>query len=54
MLAAETWDPATAKWAVGASEAVYRGYHSTATLLQDGAGELAGDESNAKHERNHQ
>ena len=42
VLAAETWDPASATWSVGASGAVYRGYHSTATLLQDGAVLVAG------------
>ena len=35
--AAETWDPATEKWTLGASAAIYRGYHSATTLLPDGA-----------------
>lgn len=42
VLATETWDPASATWSVGASGAVYRGYHSTATLMQDGALLVAG------------
>ena len=42
VLAAETWDPATATWSVGAGGAIYRGYHSTATLLQDGSILVAG------------
>ncbi|HEX5433287.1 MAG TPA: carboxypeptidase regulatory-like domain-containing protein [Candidatus Angelobacter sp.] len=32
----EMWDPATGKFTVMASIAVYRGYHSTALLLPDG------------------
>jgi galactose oxidase len=32
---AEIWNPATAAWTVGASAAVYRGYHSSAVLLPD-------------------
>ena len=35
--ATETWDPATEKWTVGASAAVYRSYHSSTSLLPDGA-----------------
>ena len=35
--AAELWNPAIGKWAVGASAGVYRGYHSAAVLLPDGA-----------------
>ena len=42
VLAAEIWDPATGQWSVAAANAVYRGYHSTATLLQDGALLIAG------------
>lgn len=42
VLAAETWDPATGTWSVGASGSLYRGYHSTATLLQDGTVLVAG------------
>src|SRR5262249_30579474 len=34
--AAEMWDPATNSWTTLASNAVYRGYHSTALLLPDG------------------
>jgi hypothetical protein len=34
--AAELWDPATERWTTLASNAVYRGYHSTALLLPDG------------------
>jgi len=37
VLATETWDPATGRWTVGASNAIYRGYHSSATLMQNGA-----------------
>ena len=42
VLAVETWDPATSTWSVGAAGSIYRGYHSTATLLQDGAVLVAG------------
>lgn len=38
----ETWDPATARWTLGPSQADYRGYHSNAMLLQDGAVMVAG------------
>ena len=38
----ETWDPATGKWSLGASGAIYRGYHSTAILMQNGAILIAG------------
>lgn len=34
---AEIWNPATGAWTVGASAANYRGYHSAAVLLPDGA-----------------
>ncbi|WP_244528862.1 galactose oxidase-like domain-containing protein [Methylobacterium gossipiicola] len=37
VLATETWDPATGRWTVGASNAIYRGYHSSASLMQNGA-----------------
>lgn len=36
VLPTEMWDPATGKFTVMASIAVYRGYHSTAILLPDG------------------
>lgn len=36
VLPTEMWDPATGQFAVMASIAVYRGYHSTALLLADG------------------
>ncbi len=39
---AEMWAPATGRWTTGASAQVYRGYHSTATLLPDGAVLVAG------------
>ncbi len=42
VLQSEIWDPKTGRWSVGASGAVYRGYHSTAILLQNGALLLAG------------
>jgi hypothetical protein len=42
VLPAETWNPATGRWTVGASSALYRGYHSTALLLPDGAVLTAG------------
>lgn len=35
--AAEIWNPITSNWTVGANAAIYRGYHSTATLLANGA-----------------
>ena len=34
--AAEIWDPRTGAWTVGASAAVYRGYHSFTMLLPNG------------------
>lgn len=34
--AAEMWNPATGLWTTMASDAVFRGYHSTALLLPDG------------------
>ncbi len=34
VLQSEIWNPATGQWSVGASGAVYRGYHSTAILMQ--------------------
>lgn len=37
VLAAETWNPATGRWTIGASANIYRGYHSSAVLLPDGA-----------------
>ena len=42
VLHAETWDPATGRWSVGASGSVYRGYHSGAILMQNGALLIAG------------
>ena len=42
VLSSETWDPKTGRWSVGASGAVYRGYHSSAMLLQNGALIVAG------------
>lgn len=42
VLQSEIWDPGTGKWSVGASGAVYRGYHSTAILMQNGALLIAG------------
>ncbi|WP_342150877.1 RICIN domain-containing protein [Methylorubrum sp. SB2] len=42
VLASEFWDPNTGRWSVGASGSVYRGYHSSAILLQNGALLVAG------------
>ncbi|MFY9290116.1 MAG: RICIN domain-containing protein [Methylorubrum rhodinum] len=42
VLASEIWNPGTGRWSLGASGAVYRGYHSSAILLQNGALLLAG------------
>lgn len=42
VLHSEIWNPATGRWSVGASGAVYRGYHSAAVLLQNGALLIAG------------
>jgi hypothetical protein len=39
---AEMWDPQTETWASMASMAIYRGYHSTTTLLPDGRVVCAG------------
>ncbi|MCJ2048007.1 DUF1929 domain-containing protein [Methylobacterium sp. J-078] len=36
VLATELWDPKTNAWTLGASNAIYRGYHSTAGLMQNG------------------
>ncbi len=36
VLPTEIWNPATGRWTLGASAAIYRGYHSTAILMQDG------------------
>jgi galactose oxidase len=33
---AEIWNPITRKWRIGASAAIYRGYHSTSVLLTNG------------------
>ncbi|WP_449411612.1 galactose oxidase-like domain-containing protein [Methylobacterium komagatae] len=32
----EIWTPSTGQWNVGAAAAIYRGYHSTAILMQNG------------------
>ncbi len=42
VLASEIWNPATGTWTAGASETIYRGYHSTAILLPDGLVLVAG------------
>lgn len=42
VLQSEIWNPATGRWSVGASGAVYRGYHSSTILLQNGALLVAG------------
>ena len=42
VLSSESWDPRTGRWSVGASGAIYRGYHSAAMLLQNGALVVAG------------
>ncbi|SFV17490.1 Glyoxal oxidase N-terminus [Methylobacterium sp. 174MFSha1.1] len=42
VLQTEIWDPKTGRWSVGASGGVYRGYHSTAILMQNGALLIAG------------
>ncbi len=42
VLASEFWDPNTGRWSPGASNAVYRGYHSSAILMQNGALMVAG------------
>lgn len=39
---AESWDPKTGKWTRGPDAAIYRGYHSSAILLQNGAIMVAG------------
>jgi hypothetical protein len=44
---AEVWNPATNRWTQLASQATYRGYHSTALLLPDGRVLSAG----GRHER---
>ena len=36
VLATETWNPATGQWTTGASSTLYRGYHSTTSLLPNG------------------
>ncbi|MGY2051188.1 galactose oxidase-like domain-containing protein [Methylobacterium sp. JK268] len=42
VLAAELWNAASGRWTLGASEQIYRGYHSTATLLQNGTVMISG------------
>ncbi|AWB24887.1 DUF1929 domain-containing protein [Methylobacterium currus] len=42
VLQSEIWDPRTGRWSAGASGSVYRGYHSTAILMQNGALLVAG------------
>ncbi|KMO25413.1 galactose oxidase early set domain-containing protein, partial [Methylobacterium aquaticum] len=42
VLQSEIWDPKTGRWSLGASGGVYRGYHSTAVLMQNGALLIAG------------
>ncbi|WP_053220814.1 AbfB domain-containing protein [Methylobacterium indicum] len=42
VLQSEIWDPRTGTWTAGASGGVYRGYHSSAILMQNGAVLLAG------------
>lgn len=37
VLPAEIWDPLSGQWTLAASAAIYRGYHSTTILMQDGA-----------------
>ncbi len=34
---AESWDPKTGKWTKGPDAAIYRGYHSSSILMQNGA-----------------
>ena len=40
--AAEAWDPKTGKWTTGPNAAIYRGYHSSSILMQNGAILVAG------------
>lgn len=40
--ATEIWDPTSRRWSMAASGSVYRGYHSTAILMQNGAVLIAG------------
>ncbi|MGA7219762.1 MAG: galactose oxidase early set domain-containing protein [Candidatus Sulfotelmatobacter sp.] len=47
VLSAELYDPATAQWAVMASQTVQRTYHSTAVLLPDGRVISAGSDNGA-------
>jgi hypothetical protein len=42
VLAAEIWDPASGSWTVGASQALYRGYHSESVLLPNGIAYVGG------------
>ncbi len=42
VLQSEIWDPKTGRWSLGASGGAYRGYHSTAILMQNGALLIAG------------
>lgn len=37
VLQTEIWNPGSGQWTVAASAAIYRGYHSTAILMQNGA-----------------
>lgn len=42
VLQSEIWDPKTGRWSLAASLGVYRGYHSSAILMQNGALLIAG------------
>jgi galactose oxidase len=42
VLASEIWNPTTGQWTIGASAAVYRGYHSSTALLPNGVVVSAG------------
>jgi hypothetical protein len=47
VLTPELWNPATGAWTKMASSTIYRGYHSTALLLQDGRVLSAGGNDNS-------
>jgi len=47
----ELYDPAKRRWTLGAAQAEYRAYHSTAILLPDGRVLSAGDDANGGNNR---